>query len=131
MRAAPDGIFVLCSPVRGDDGLGPPIRMAKSATVARDSGDISIVAPVCARRAEYRFEIVGSSLLCRVGILDVIRVNSADSDDCKALRSVLVEYGDARATSNSRHSLDVLEGGNVWLIEFIVFDPEDATDWNT
>jgi hypothetical protein len=87
--------------------------MAKSAAIASDSGDISIVMPVCARRAEYRFEIVGRSLLCRVGILEVIRVNSADSGMCKALRSVLVEYGDARATSSSRHSLDVLEGGNV------------------
>jgi len=87
--------------------------MAKSATVASDSGDISIVAPVCARRAEYRVEIVGRSVLCRVGILEVTRVNSSDSVVCKALRSVLLERGDARATSSSRHSLDVLEGGNV------------------
>ena len=131
MRAAPDGIFDLWSSVRGDDGLGPPMRMAKSAAIASDSGDISIVASVCARRAEYRFEIVGRSLLCRVGILEAIRVNSADSGVCEVLKSVMVGYGDVRATSNSRHSFDVLEGGNVCVIGGIVFDPEDSTDWNT
>jgi len=105
---------------------------AMCAACERDSGLISIVEPVCGRRAEYRGEVRGRRVLCGVGFLERTRVKSGSgSEDCDGFGLDMLEYGEAGATKSSRHSFGGFCGGMAEFAEVVRVGLDDVTDWNT